>query len=289
MFKVVTGVSTGSLIAPYAFLGSGYDDELKDLYTTMSTRDVASTKSPLAFFTSDSLASTRPLARVIKKHYTKDLLKKIAEEHSKGRRLYVGTANLDAQRLVIWNMGKIAQIGDDEAVKLFQKVLLASTAIPIAFPPVFFKVEAEGNEYDEMHVDGGTVTQVFSLYGILEGTRRNKNVEIYLIWNGFASPKMESVKDDLPSIASRAVDTMISYQGLGDILRLYILSGEKAQDFHLTFIPDDFQSESKQLFDPKEMTRLFDLGREKAAAGTAWQKRPAIFEIFEKDKDKGGI
>ncbi len=288
-FKVVTGVSTGSLIAPYAFIGSGYDDKLKDLYTTMSTRDVISKKSPLAIFTSDSLASTRPLARVIKKHYTKDMLRKIAEEHAKGRRLYIGTANLDAQRLVIWNMGKIAQAGDDEALKLFRKVLLASSAIPIAFPPVFFKVEADGNTYDEMHMDGGTITQVFSLHGILEGTRRNKNVEIYLIWNGFASPKRQSVKDDIPSIGSRAVDTMINYQGLGDILRLYVLSGEKDQDFHLAFIPDDFRPQSKQLFDPAEMTRLFDLGREKAAAGTAWQKKPPMFDILVKDKDKGGI
>jgi hypothetical protein len=288
-FKVVTGISTGALIAPFAFLGSDYDDELKELYTTMSTGNVASKKGPLALLTSDSLNSTRPLARVIKKHFNKDLIKKIAKEHNKGRRLYVGTANLDAQRLVIWNMGKIAQVGDDDSVELFHKVLLASSAIPIAFPPVFFKVEADGKKYEEMHVDGGTVTQVFSLHGILQGTQRHKNAEIYLIWNGFVSPKREAVKDDIPSIASRAVDTMINYQGLGDMLRLYVLSGEKLHDFHLAFIPADFQSKRKQVFDPAEMTKLFDLGYENAAAGTAWQKTPPMFDIFEKDLDKGGI
>jgi len=288
-FKVVTGISTGALIAPYAFLGSDYDDQLKELYTTMSTRNVASKKSPLAFFTSDSLESTRPLTRVIKKHFTKDILKKIAEEHSKGRRLYVGTANLDAQRLVIWNMGKIAQIGNDEAVKLFQKIVLASSAIPIAFPPVFFEVEADGKKYDEMHVDGGTVTQVFSLYGILQGTHRNKKVDIYLIWNGFVSPKRRSVQDNIPSIAGRSMDTMINYQGLSDIFRLYVLSGEREHDFHLAFIPDDFKSKSKQMFDPVEMTRLFDRGYGKALAGIAWEDKPPMFEILEKDTDKGGI
>ncbi|MFC1576349.1 patatin-like phospholipase family protein [Candidatus Omnitrophota bacterium] len=288
-FKTVTGVSTGALIAPFAFLGSDYDDKLKDLYTKMSTKDVARSKGPLAPLTSDSLESTRPLMRIIKKYYTKDVLKKIADEYKKGRRLYIGTTNLDAQRLVVWNMGKIAQIGDKESLKLFHKVLLASSAIPIAFPPVFFKVEADGKKYDEMHVDGGTVTQVFTLHGILQGTRRNKAVETYLIWNGFVNPKWKSVKDNLSSIASRSVNTMINYQGLGDIFRLYILSGQKKHDFHLAYIPTDFEPKSTQMFDPVEMKKLFDLGYEKAAAGTAWQKKPPVFEIYEKDKDKGGI
>ena len=286
-FKIITGISTGALIAPYAFLGSDYDGPLKELYTTMSTKNVASNKSLLAPLTSDSLESTRPLARVIKKHFTKDMLKKIAEEHIEGRRLYVGTTNLDAQRLVVWNMGKIAQIGDDEAVELFQKVLLASSAMPIAFPPVFFNVEADGKKYDEMHVDGGTVTQVFSLYGILHGPQSTKKMDVYLIWNGFISPKWESVKDNLPSIASRAVYTMANYQGLGDIFRLYILSEEMKHDFYLAYIPADFNAESKQMFDPGEMTKLFDLGYEKAAAGTAWKKEPPMFEVFK--KDEGGI
>ncbi len=255
----------------------------------MSTKNIASKKGPLAPLISDSLESNRPLARVIKKHFTKDMLKKIAEEHNKGRRLYVGTTNLDAQRLVVWNMGKIAQIGDDEAVELFHKILLASSAIPIAFPPVFFEVEADGKKYDEMHVDGGTVTQVFFLYGILQGAHRNNKVEIYLIWNGFVSPRWESVKDNLSSIANRSMDTMVNYQGLGDIFRLYILSGERKHNFHLAYIPVDFKSESKQMFDPVEMTKLFDLGYEKAMAGTSWQKRPPMFEIFEKEKDKGEI
>jgi len=288
-FKAVTGISTGALIAPYAFLGSDYDGQIKELYTTMSTKNVASKKGPLAPLISDSLESTRPLARLIKKHFTRDILKKIAEEHNNGRRLYVGTTNLDAQRLCVWNMGKIAQVGDDEAVKLFHKVLLASSAIPIAFPPVFFEVEADGKKYDEMHVDGGTVTQVFSLYGIFQGTHRNKKVETYLIWNGFVSPRRESVKDSLSSIANRSMDTLANYQGLGDIFRLYVLSGEREHDFHLAYIPADFKSKSTQMFDPVEMTKLFDLGYEKAMAGTAWQKKPPLFEIFEKDKDKGGI
>ncbi len=291
-FKIVTGISTGALIAPYAFLGSDYDGQLKELYTTMSTKNIASKKGPLAVLTSDSLESNRPLARAIKKHFTRDMLKKIAKEYNKGRRIYVGTTNLDAQRLVVWNMGKIAQIGGDEAVELFQKVLLASSAIPIAFPPVFFEVEADGKKYNEMHVDGGTVTQIFSLYGILQGTHRNNRnnkVEIYLIRNGFVSPKWKSVEDNLGSIVSRTMDTMVKYQGMGDILRLYVLSGEKGHGFHLAYIPADFKSESKQMFDPVEMTKLFDLGYEKALAGTSWRKKPPMFEIFEKDKDKGGI
>ena len=285
-FKIVTGISTGALIAPYAFLGSGYDAELKELYTTLSTKDVASKRDPITVLVSDSLETTHPLSRVIKKHVTRDLLKKIAEEHNKGRRLYIGSTNLDAQRLCVWNMGKIAQFGDDEALKLFHKILLASSAIPIAFPPMFFDVEVNGKKYNEMHVDGGTVTQVFSLYGVLQGTRKDKNVEVYLIWNGFVGPRWASVKDGLPSIVERSLLTLFNYQGLADVFRLYILSKERKHDFHVAYIPVDFKSEGNQMFDPAQMTKLFDVGYKEAVEGTAWRPEPPMFEVFEDDNDE---
>lgn len=284
-FKVITGISTGALISPFAFLGKDYDSQLKEFYTTLSTKDVATQKGPFEILVSDSFDSTHPLEKVLKKFYTKDMLKKIAQEHNKGRRLYVGTTNLDAQRLVVWNMGKIAQIGDDDALDLFHKVLLASSAIPIAFPPVFFDVEADGKKYDEMHVDGGTITQVFSLYGLLQGSQEKKKVDIYLIWNGFVNPKWNSVKNNLSSIAYRALDTLVNNQGLADIFRIYSLSKEMKHDFNIAYIPVDFDTKSNQMFDPLEMTKLFDLGYEKAMTATAWhQKIPPMFEVFVKNK-----
>ena len=287
-FKVITGISTGALISTFAFLGKDYDAPLKEFYTSYSTKDFVKQKGPLAIITGDSIENTHPLEKMFEKYFTKDVLKKIAQEHDKGRRLYIGTTNLDAQRLVVWNMGKIAQIGDDQAVKLFRKILIASSAIPVAFPPVFFDVQADGKQYEEMHVDGGTITQVFSLYDILQGTKEKKKVDIYLIWNGFVNPKSKAVKNKLSSIAFRALDTLVNNQGLSDIYRIYSLSEERKQDFHLAYIPVDFNVKSKQLFDPVQMTKLFELGYSKAIDGTAWkQPKPAIFETFK--KNNGGI
>ena len=141
-FKLVTGISTGSLIAPFAFLGPEYDAKLKEVYTTISTKNIYQVHSLLKMLRSDSIADTWPLAELAAKSMDDDLLRAIAAEHQKGRRLFVGTTNLDAQRLVIWDMGAIAAIGTPEAFKLFRRILLASAAIPVMFPPIYLEVEA---------------------------------------------------------------------------------------------------------------------------------------------------
>ena len=287
-FKVVTGVSTGSLIAPFAFLGTGYDSTLENLYTSISTKDVMTQKDPVSIILGDSLASNRPLARKIASMVTDDIFTKIAEEHKKGRRLFVGTVNLDAQRFVVWDMGAIASLGTPEAKKLFQKVLLASAAIPIAFPPVIFKVEAEGKLYDEMHVDGGTGAQVFALYGLTTGlgeTVRSMGLDpakyrsdTYIVRNGWMSSRYQPVKDDLQSISSRALDTLTDAQALGDAYRMYALAKERGVEYNLAYIPEDFIPQNKEQFDRKEMIRLFNRGYEDTRKGYQWHKEPPGFK-----------
>ena len=155
-FSVVTGVSTGSLMAPFAFIGSSQDSGLKRAYTETNAGDIfEDTKTP------ESLVDTWPLKRLIEREVTPELLAQVAEGYKKGRRLFVATTNLDAERGVIWNMGAIAAKGDDNALKLFRNILLASTAIPGLFPPVLIDVEANGKKTQEMHADGGLSAQVF--------------------------------------------------------------------------------------------------------------------------------
>ena len=148
---IVTGISTGALIAPFAFLGS----ELELLYTTMSTSELIKKRSLIAGLTSDALADTSPMRELLLKHVDEEIIEKIAQEHTRGRRLLIGTTNLDAKRPVIWNIGAIAAVGTDESAQLIRDVMLASASIPGVFPPVRLKVQVGTQEYDELHVDGG--------------------------------------------------------------------------------------------------------------------------------------
>ncbi|MFA6357676.1 MAG: patatin-like phospholipase family protein [Candidatus Omnitrophota bacterium] len=280
VFKVVTGISTGAIIAPFAFLGSKYDDKLKEFYTKYSTKDVVRIRFPFI----NSFTSARPLECLIERYFDAEFLKEIATEYNKGRRLYVGTTNLDAERLVIWDMGKIASLSDDQALRLFRKIILASASVPIVFPPVYLNVEANDQMYDEMHVDGGISKQVFFLYDVLQGfgkalksknidTSRNK-YEIYVVRNGYIDSLYKEVPDKISAIAERTVDAITNAQSIGDLYQLYFFAKESKGDFNLAYIPATYLSKPKEFFDPVEMRKLFDLGFDEAARGYNWKKTP---------------
>jgi predicted acylesterase/phospholipase RssA len=280
-FKVVTGVSTGAIIAPLVFMGKDYDPEVEKLYTTMTTKDVMSAKGPFQILFGNSMASNKPLSKQLDSFIDDDLLKKIAAEHKKGRRLFVGTTHLDAQRFVVWDMGAIAERGD---TKLFGQVILASASIPVIFPPAFINVEADGKKYDEMHVDGGTITQVFTVYKLLEGEASiAKEMGIdpsmikgvcYIIRNGYVGSGYMDTKNNLASISERAFDTIINSQGIGDTYRIYTYMQQRGNDYNLAFIPNDCRPEAKQMFDPAAMKVLFDRGYQDAVKGYKWRKEP---------------
>lgn len=256
-------------------------DELEKLYTTMSTRDVMSSKGPFGALFGNSLANNRPLNKKVAEIFDQDLLSKIAAEHKRGRRLLVGTVNLDAQKFVVWDMGAIAARGDAE---LFRRVVIASAAIPVVFPPSIFYVEAGGKSYDEMHVDGGTLTQVFTTYKLLDGMQgiakslginpSKIKAKLYILRNGYMSPSYKKVKDDLPSLAERSFDTIIEAQGVGDVYRIYVFTKQRGGDYNLACIPGDFKQDSKEMFDPQDMKRLFDRGYQDAVKGYKWHKVP---------------
>ncbi|HOW43464.1 MAG TPA: patatin-like phospholipase family protein [Candidatus Omnitrophota bacterium] len=283
-FTVVTGISTGALIAPFAFLGREYDATLKEFYTRYSTKDIMRGRFPPG----NSFASSRPMGRLIARYFDRELLAKIAAEYAKGRRLYVGTTNLDAQRLVIWDMGRIAALGTDEALALFRKILLASASIPIALPPVYLKVEAGGKWYDEMHVDGGVSKQLFFLYDVMQGFERaikEKSIDlsrikfsIYVIRNGYIDALWQEVPDNLVSIAKRTVDTMTNAQSVGDLFQVYAFTKLSKGDFNLAYIPATHIPQPRETFDPNEMRKLFDLGFAEAVQGYNWKKAPPGLE-----------
>jgi hypothetical protein len=227
-----------------------------------------------------SLSSNAPLAEVIAGYVDEAFLAEVAAEHQKGRRLLVGATNLDAQRPVIWDMGEIASSGKPESLELFRTVLLASAAIPAAFPPSFIKVTAQGASYEEMHVDGGTTREVFLVPTQMTTSAVDKRLSVrpirrlFVIRNAFVSPHYKAVKPKTMSIASRAVATLIKNQGIGDLYRLYVFCKRNGIGFNLAYIPDDIQDTSTETFDPVFMTQLFDTGRQMALGGYPWQKVP---------------
>ncbi len=280
-FEIVTGVSTGALIAPFAFLGKQYDPVLKEMYTTYSTDAFLKKQAVKGLLGGSALASNKPLASLIAKYVDQNLMAAIAAAHQTGRRLLIGTTNLDAQRPVSWDMGKIASSGNPEAIHLFRNVLLASAAIPGIFPPVFINVKADGKIYDEMHVDGGTTNQVFLLPNQLmvakeverkTGFRPKRRV--YVIRNGRVGPEHIAVKAGTLSIASRSVSTMIKYQGIGDLYKMYAFSRRNGIQYRLADIPVEFKDTSTEPFDTVYMTKLYNLGYRLGKQGYRWQKKP---------------
>ena len=285
-FKMVTGISTGALMAPFAFLGSDYDHVLRHVYTEVTSDDIYRRKSLLTVLWRESAADTWPLARMLEMYVDEAMLAAVAAEHRKGRRLIIGTTQLDAQRLVLWDMGAIAASGHPEAIKLFRKVMLASASIPGAFPPQYIRVESGGKFYDEMHVDGGTTAQVIlyeaaldpeTMMAGLDQLSRGRPRILYIIRNSQVKPEWEDVRPRLVPIAGRAVSTLIKYHGVGDLFRLYAFAKRDKMDYNVAAIPADAAPTRREPFDQVYMNQLFELGYDLAVKGYPWLKYPPFF------------
>ena len=283
-FKLVTGVSTGALTAPFAFAGPAYDAKLREVYTTISAKDILEPRSLLAAFTSDAMADNHPLWKLIGKYVDQALLEVIAAEYAKGRLLLVGTTDLDARRGIIWNLTRIAASRDPKALELFRTLMIASAAIPGAFPPTMIDVEVNGQSYQEMHVDGGATAQVF-IYppslNIKDETRqlglKPRERQAYVIRNSRLDPAWAQVERSTMTIAGRAISSLIHTQGIGDLYRIYLTTQRDGVDFNLAFIPDSFNAPHTEDFDTEFMRKLFAVGYDLAAKGYPWQKKPPGF------------
>jgi hypothetical protein len=280
-FKLVTGVSTGALIAPFAFLGTAYDPQLKEVYTTITPQMVYRERGLTAALFDDAMADTTPLSEVIARFADEKLLAAIAAEYNKGRLLLIGTTDLDAQRPVIWNIGAIAASGHPGALELVRKILRASAAIPGAFQPVMFDVEVDGKKYQEMHVDGGAIAQLFLYPPTIDlrhsGIKRERHA--YVVRNARLDSDWANSERQTLNIAARAINTMLSASGHNDVLRTYFVTQRDGVHYHLAYIGADFQPPPKKgEFDPPYMKALYEYGYRKASQPDAWHKAPPALE-----------
>jgi hypothetical protein len=292
-FTIVTGISTGALTAPFAFLGSEYDAKLEELYTTLDTTQLINTRGFFAILGADSVVDTTPLSSVLEEVVDEEMIAALAREHEKGRILTVGTTNMDAGRPVVWNLTRVAASGHPEASKLIREVLLASASIPGAFPPVYIEVEAsDGQKYDEMHGDGGVTSQ---MYFYPAGVDWNQVEEllgvkgaptIHLMRNAYIHPQYEVIDPRLLPIAGRTINSLIRTQGIGDFFRIWTLAKRDGLELEVTWIPDNVHTElgvePTEAFDPKYMKALFEFGYRQTLNGETWQDFESMMSIIDR-------
>jgi predicted patatin/cPLA2 family phospholipase len=303
-FQVVTGVSAGAMIAPFAFLGSAYDGSLREIYTSFSSKDLIERRGVLEALEGDSVMDTAPLRRLIDRYLGDEEIAQIAAEGRKGRKLLIGTSNLNAGRPVVWDLTKIAGSGAPNARQLIGDVILASASIPGVFPPVRISVESAGVRYDEMHVDGGVTAQLFlgpagiDWKRVTERFRVQGLPQVYVIRNERASPKWTAVRTSLspllehsispphqdpggppaweevaprvPSILMRAMESMLLTRGFDDAVQIYVNIHGDELGFNLARIPDDFTLGSTEFYDRNYMQGLFERGYVMAKDGYPW-------------------
>jgi hypothetical protein len=283
-FFLVTGISTGALSAPFAFLGSAYDGKLKSVFTDITLADVLVQRGYAAAIWDDAMADNSPLFRTISRHLDEAMLAEIVRAYENGRLLLIATSDLDAQMPVIWNIGAIARSGHPRALDTVRRILLASSAIPGAFAPVLFDVTLDGQAFQELHVDGGAFAQVFLYPPSISRFRRERlarrqpvaPARAWIIRNGRLDPEWASVDRRTLSITGRAITAMIAASGYNDVLRTYAAAERDRVEYNLAYIGRDFTVEYDRPFEQSYMRPLYEYGRERALRGDAWVQRPPI-------------
>ncbi len=283
-FKFVTGVSTGALIAPFAFLGPDYDGTLTQAYTTVDAQRLYLARSLVSLLWEESLTDNKPFRDMIAKYVDENVLDRIAEEHQKGRRLYVLTTDLDREEPVVWDMGAIAASHSPVRLDLFRKVILASASIPAFFPPVLINVKIDDVQKDELHVDGGVFAQSFFVGNQIDlrALERRAHPEwkgkithrLYVIRNGRLDPQPRKVDRSLGSITAYSIDSMLKASGINDLYRLYL--GDLAGELELRYvaIPHDYAPSSLDEFNQAEMVQQYNLGLAMGEKGIPWKRTP---------------
>lgn len=270
-FGVITGVSTGAMIAPFAFVGSSQDAALRQGYTEVTAADVFEFGG-----TGEALTDTWPLKRRIERSVTPKLLKAVAAEHAKGRRLLVATTAVDAERPVLWDMGALATVGTPKALDLFRSIILASSAVPGVFPPVMIDaVGADGRRFQEMHDDGGTTAPFFlapeaALLGA--ATVGIPARTVYLVVNNTLTPDFQMASRTTLSVLGRSMSAAIKAQTRAALALSRAFADRAGLDLRVAQIDGRFTRSATAPFDQTYMKALFAHGETLGRAETAFVK-----------------
>lgn len=278
-FDIVTGASAGALMSPFAFLGSAYDDRMRQVFASGEMANFLQFQGVSGLF-GTGLFKTGPLKELIARHVDENVLAAVAQEYRNGRRLFIVTTNLDGQRTAIWDMGRIASSGNPRALELFRNVMEASASIPGIFSPVLIQAEAEGRSFSEMHVDGGITANVMVVPEAFLVTNtsampRGVKPRIYVIINGKLGPNFEVVKPRTLQIAIRSFETSVRANTRNTLLASYEYVRRRGWNLRLAAMDDSYPEGPNQGFDEAYMRGLFEYGYQQGTSGGAWRDSPA--------------
>ncbi|WP_226951512.1 patatin-like phospholipase family protein [Rhizobium terrae] len=285
-FDMVSGVSTGALIAPYAFLGQSYDQPLVDLYTSGVARDLVDMDFLPRGLLGASLLKQEPLRRMVEQYLTRDIVAKIAAEHRKGRRLLVLTSNLDSQRAVIWNMGAIADSNRPDALKLFQDVIIASASIPGLYPAVLIKARSGGQVFEEMHSDGGSASQILTIPEgwIANGEKgewpKGPKFNMYILVNNALMPEFSMTTNNTFIVMARASSSLIKAQTRAALLATHAYAKKTGIRFRMASIDAHVSYDMADPFNTNYMRAIYNLGYAKMASDSLWKERPSFTDTL---------
>lgn len=286
-FSIVTGISTGAIVALFAFLGPEFDGELTEIYTTYETDQLVTPTIFAALTGGTAVTNVDGYRKLIEEYVDDEVVALLAAEHKKGRAVLIGTTNLDAARPVVWNISSIAATGDPRAPRLIHDVIQASSAIPGAFPPVIIPVLGlDGRTYDEMHVDGGATQQVmffsteFPIKQIDEELGVPFDREIYVVINNSLKKPYNPVRPRVLAIAGAAASSLLGGAGTGDIYKIFAIAQRDGIGLNVISIPKEFNLEAEEPFDPVYMEALYELGYKTGLAGDQWSTVPPDFKSW---------
>lgn len=288
VFTIVSGVSTGALIAPFAFLGSGYDATLREVYTSGVAQSLLDAPNPLNAIFGAGLFGNKRLRELVAGYIDASFVAKVGAEYAKGRMLFIVTTNLDSQRTAIWDMGRIASLVTPASVALFQDVVAASASLPVVFPPMMVSVEANGRRFEEMHVDGGVTAPVLTLPEafLLRDAKLGPagDLDLYILINNKVEREFQVVPNTTIGIASRSTSTMTKLQTRSILYNTYGFARRNRYGYHLTYIEGDRPISPTSGFDTAYMRELFEHGYERGRGPSLWATSPPV-----DDTDSSGV
>ncbi len=278
-FTIVSGVSTGALMAPFVFLGPAYDTNLANLYAGDFGASLIKKASLINGIFGNALVDSDKLGHLVAKNIDQSVMDRVAAEYRKGRRLFVATTNIDNQRAVVWDMGAIAASGSPDALALFRQVITASASIPSLFPPRLVSVEANGRAFKEMHVDGSTMQQIFVaptdvLYGLRQDRTTPPFKNLYVLLNNKIVPRFGVTPNDTLSVGTRSLSTILFSETQSNVQASYAYAGRHGIAFHLAAIGPDFDDTASETFSPEFMQSLYTYGVAQGKSATPWMSAP---------------